>query len=122
MHDSAYREDKDRGAASGPGRPRNRCDRMAWAGAFGDLGTLVPFLVAYMCLVRPGAHGVPLALGLSCIRVSLEYRAPIAVQPMKASGTVAITRASGGPRGAPCPARVICGPRSLTFPGKDPPP
>ncbi len=26
----------------------NRFDRMEWAGAFGDLGTLIPFVVAYI--------------------------------------------------------------------------
>jgi hypothetical protein len=31
--------------------PRNRFDRMEWAGAFGDLGTLIPFIVAYLSVL-----------------------------------------------------------------------
>ena len=31
-----------------PGLQRNRFDRMEWAGAFGDLGTFIPFVVAYI--------------------------------------------------------------------------
>ena len=30
----------------------NRFDRMQWAGAFGDLGTLIPFVVAYITLFK----------------------------------------------------------------------
>ena len=30
----------------------NRFDRMEWAGAFGDLGTLIPFVVAYISLLK----------------------------------------------------------------------
>jgi hypothetical protein len=32
-------------------RSVNRFDRMEWAGAFGDLGTLIPFVVAYIAVV-----------------------------------------------------------------------
>ena len=31
-------------------QPANRFDRMEIAGAFGDLGTLIPFLVAYLAV------------------------------------------------------------------------
>jgi hypothetical protein len=30
----------------------NRCGRMEWAGPFGDVGTLIPFLVAYITLFK----------------------------------------------------------------------
>jgi hypothetical protein len=29
----------------------NRFDRMEWAGAFGDLGTLIPFVLAYVSVM-----------------------------------------------------------------------
>ena len=37
---------------------RNRFDRMEWAGAFGDLGTLIPFVVAYLSMLRLDPFGV----------------------------------------------------------------
>ena len=30
---------------------RNRFDRLEWAGAFGDLGTLIPFVLAYVSVM-----------------------------------------------------------------------
>jgi len=54
---------------------RNRFDRMEFAGAFGDLGTLVPFVVAYIGVLKMDPFGVLLAFGLSmrasCHRTSL---------------------------------------------------
>src|SRR5262245_28677223 len=35
-------------------RARNRFDRMEFAGAFGDLGTLIPFVVAYLGVLKDG--------------------------------------------------------------------
>ena len=37
------------------------------AGAFGDWGTLVPFVVAYIGVLRMDPFGVPLAFGLAMI-------------------------------------------------------
>lgn len=90
-------------------RPANRYDRMEWAGAFGDLGTLLPFLVAYVSLVRMDPHGVLVALGVSCIAAGLYYRAPIPVQPMKAIGTVAATQAGAITPGAVLVAGLATG-------------
>jgi hypothetical protein len=42
---------------------RNRFDRMEIAGAFGDLGTLVPLVVAYIGVLKMDAFGVLLAFG-----------------------------------------------------------
>ena len=39
----------------------NRYDRMEVAGAFGDLGTLVPFVVAYIGVLKMDPFGVLLA-------------------------------------------------------------
>src|SRR5262245_54961892 len=64
----------------------NRYDRMEIAGAFGDLGTLVPFVVAYIGVLRMDPSGVLLAFGLAMVVCGLVYRTPIPVQPMKAAG------------------------------------
>jgi len=78
----------------GTSRRRNRFDRMEWAGAFGDLGTLIPFLVAYISLFRIDAFGVVFAFGVTMIVVGIVYRTPFPVQPMKAIGAVATTQAA----------------------------
>ena len=33
-------------------KTKNRYNRLEWAGAFGDVGTLIPFVVAYMISVN----------------------------------------------------------------------
>jgi MFS superfamily sulfate permease-like transporter len=82
---------------------------MEWAGAFGDLGTLLPFFIAYVSLVRMDMHGVLVALGLSCVAAGLYYRVPVPVQPMKAIGTVAITQAAAITPGAVLVAGLATG-------------
>jgi MFS superfamily sulfate permease-like transporter len=72
----------------------NRYDRAEWAGAFGDLGTLLPFVVAYIAVVKMDPLGVLLTFGAAMIVVGLYYRTPMPVQPMKAIGAVAATQAS----------------------------
>ena len=72
----------------------NRFDRMEWAGAFGDLGTLIPFVVAYIAVVKVDPFGILLAFGLSMIVGGFFYRTPFPVQPMKAIGAVAATQAA----------------------------
>ncbi len=75
--------------------PRNRYDLQEIAGAFGDVGTLVPFVVAYLALVKMDAGGVLLGFGAAMIAAGLFYRTPIPVQPMKAIGAAAATQAAG---------------------------
>jgi hypothetical protein len=41
----------------------NRFNRMEWAGAFGDLGTLIPFVVDYISLLKVDPYGIPVASG-----------------------------------------------------------
>jgi MFS superfamily sulfate permease-like transporter len=72
----------------------NRYDRMEVAGAFGDLGTLVPFVVAYIGVLKMDPFGVLLAFALAMIVCGLVYRTPIPVQPMKAAGAIATTQAA----------------------------
>lgn len=61
------------------------------AGAFGDLGTLIPFLVGYLTITRMDPVGVLVAFGVSKIAAGLYFRSPIPIQPMKAIGTAAIS-------------------------------
>lgn len=72
----------------------NRFDRMEWAGAFGDLGTLIPFVVAYIGMVGMDPFGILFAFGIALIVCGAYYRTPMPVQPMKAAGAVAATQAA----------------------------
>jgi MFS superfamily sulfate permease-like transporter len=72
----------------------NRFDRMEWAGAFGDLGTLIPFVVAYIAVVKMPPFGVLFSMGVAMLASGLYYRTPFPVQPMKAIGAVAATQAA----------------------------
>lgn len=74
--------------------PANRFDRMEWAGAFGDLGTLIPFTVAYISLLKMDPYGILLAFGIAKIISGLYYKTPFPIQPMKAIGAVATTQAA----------------------------
>lgn len=67
---------------------------MEWAGAFGDLGTLIPFVVAYTAVVRMDPFGILFSFGIALIVSGLRYRTPFPVQPMKAIGAVAATQAA----------------------------
>jgi len=71
-------------------RPSNRFDRMEWAGAFGDLGTLIPFVVGYIAVLHMDPVGLLLAFGISKVASGLYYRTPMPIQPMKAIGGAAI--------------------------------
>src|SRR5262245_55003595 len=72
----------------------NRYDRMELAGAFGDLGTLVPFIVAYLAVLKMDPFGVLFAFGIAMVICGCLYRTPIPVQPMKAAGAIATTQAA----------------------------
>jgi hypothetical protein len=75
-------------------RVTNRFDRMEIAGAFGDLGTLVPFVVAYLAVLKMDPYGVLFAFGLAMVVCGFVYRTPMPVQPMKAAGAIATTQAA----------------------------
>src|SRR5947209_18044227 len=63
------------------------------AGAFGDLGTLIPFLVGYITISKMDPVGVLVGFGLFKIIVGLYFKTPVPIQPMKAIGTAAISHA-----------------------------
>ena len=72
----------------------NRYDRMEWAGAFGDLGTLIPFVVGYIGVLGMDPGAVLLPLGLAMVACGVYYRTPFPVQPMKAIAAIAITQSA----------------------------
>ncbi len=68
----------------------NDYNKMELAGAFGDLGTLIPFVVGYITLCKMDPLGILVAFGLFKIFVGLYFRTPVPIQPMKAIGGMAI--------------------------------
>ena len=71
----------------------NTYDLREFAGAFGDLGTLIPFVVGYITVSKMDPVGVLVAFGLFKIFAGLYFKTPVPIQPMKAIGTAAITHA-----------------------------
>lgn len=70
--------------------PPLRFDRLELAGAFGDLGTLLPIVVAMIFINRLSPSSVFLTFGLFYLVSGYYYRLPIPVQPLKAVGAIAI--------------------------------
>ncbi|MCL5264458.1 MAG: putative sulfate/molybdate transporter [Chloroflexi bacterium] len=68
----------------------NRYNRSEFAGAFGDLGTFIPFVVAYITVNKMDPLGILLSFGLFKVFVGLYFKTPVSVQPMKAIGGAAI--------------------------------
>ena len=75
-------------------RPVNKFGLSEWAGAFGDLGTLIPFVAAYIAILKMNPNGILVAFGVALIAVGFIYRTPFPVQPMKAIGASAVSQAS----------------------------
>jgi predicted benzoate:H+ symporter BenE len=71
----------------------NDYNKMEFAGAFGDLGTLIPFVMGYVTLNNMDPLGILVAFGIFKIFVGLYFKTPIPVQPMKAIGGMAIAHA-----------------------------
>jgi len=71
----------------------NNYNKMELAGAFGDLGTLIPFIVGYITLNKMDPLGILVAFGVFKIFVGLYFKTPIPIQPMKAIGGMAIAHA-----------------------------
>ncbi|MHB9098895.1 MAG: putative sulfate/molybdate transporter [Syntrophales bacterium] len=63
---------------------------MEWAGAFGDVGTLIPFVVAYITIVKVEPLGLLFMFGIALMASGFYYRTPLPIQPMKAIGAAAI--------------------------------
>ena len=71
-------------------RTKNRYGKMEWAGAFGDVGTLIPFVVAYITIVKVDPLGLLLMFGIALMASGFYYRTPLPIQPMKAIGAAAV--------------------------------
>ncbi len=71
-------------------RTKNLYNKMEWAGAFGDIGTLIPFVVAYITIVKVEPLGILFMFGICLLASGFYYRTPLPVQPMKAIGAAAI--------------------------------
>jgi predicted benzoate:H+ symporter BenE len=71
-------------------KTRNLYNKMEWAGAFGDVGTLIPFVVAYITIVKVDPLGLLFMFGISLLAAGFYYRTPLPIQPMKAIGAAAI--------------------------------
>jgi SulP family sulfate permease len=73
-------------------------DSWSWreaAGAFADLGVLVPIAVALIVTNGLSATAVLVPAGLLYLTVAALYRLPVAVQPLKAFGAIAIAKGLG---------------------------
>lgn len=68
----------------------NVYDRNELAGAFGDLGTFIPFVVGYITINHIDPVGILVSFGVWKILVGLYFKTPVPVQPMKAIGGAAI--------------------------------
>jgi hypothetical protein len=73
-------------------RPGNVYDLREASGAFGDLGTFVPFVVGYLAVTGLDPASILVPFGLAQIVVGLYYRTPLAVQPMKAIASAAVSQ------------------------------
>lgn len=69
-----------------------RFDRNELAGAFGDLGTVLPLIVGMILAARLDCASVLIMFGLMQIFTGLRYRIPMPVQPLKAMATLVIAQ------------------------------
>lgn len=71
-------------------KPKNIYTRLEWAGAFGDIGTLIPLLIAYITIVGVDPLGLLFTFGIFKIIAGFYYKTPVPIQPMKAIGAAAV--------------------------------
>jgi sulfate permease, SulP family len=88
--DRGSRAQQPEDVAAYPQPTAHRFDRVELSGAFGDLGTLLPIVVAMILINKLSPSSVFLAFGLFYIIAGYYYRLPIPVQPLKAVGAIAI--------------------------------
>jgi MFS superfamily sulfate permease-like transporter len=84
-------------------------------GAFGDLGTFVPFVVGYLAVTGLDPGNILVPFGLAQIAVGLFYRTPLAVQPMKAIASAAVSQPTVVTAGAIQAAGLFTGVLWLTL-------
>ncbi|MCU7862646.1 MAG: putative sulfate/molybdate transporter, partial [Candidatus Thiodiazotropha sp. (ex Lucinoma borealis)] len=62
------------------------------SGAFADLGTFLPIVIAVLTLQQIDPSGLFIGFGLFAIAVAVIYRRPISIQPMKVVAAVVISQ------------------------------
>jgi xanthine/uracil/vitamin C permease (AzgA family) len=72
--------------------PRLRFDRHELAGAFGDIGTDLPLLIALVATCGLDAASVFILFGLLQIATGLLYGIPMPVQPLKAMAAIMLAQ------------------------------
>ena len=74
--------------------PRSKLNRISGdlSGAFADLGTFLPIVIAVLALQQINPSGLFVGFGLFALAVALIYRRPIPVQPMKVVAAVVIAQ------------------------------
>nr|WP_320011964.1 putative sulfate/molybdate transporter [uncultured Desulfobulbus sp.] len=88
--------EKNQSVSEIPGSPddsskhRFSFNRMELAGAFGDLGTMLPIVIGMILLNGLSPTTVFLSFGLFYLISGIYYGLPIPVQPLKAVGAIAI--------------------------------
>jgi len=55
---------------------KNKFGKMEWAGAFGDLGTLIPYIVGYVTIAGIDALGILFTFGIFLIVSGFIYKTP----------------------------------------------
>jgi MFS superfamily sulfate permease-like transporter len=77
-------------------RGRVRFDRNEFSGAFGDIGTDFPLIVAMILIAKLDPASVLILFGVMQIFTGLTYGIPMPVQPLKAFAVIVITEKLGG--------------------------
>lgn len=62
------------------------------SGAFADLGTFLPIVIAVLALQKVDPSGLFIGFGIFALAVAAIYRRPIPIQPMKVVAAVVITQ------------------------------
>ena len=75
-----------------PSAPWLRFDRHELAGAFGDIGTDLPLLIALVSTCGLDAASVCIVFGLMQVATGLAYGMPMPVQPLKAMAAIMLTQ------------------------------
>lgn len=87
--------------------PRLRLSLREVGGAFGDLGTFLPYVISVLTVGGLASGGVLFGFGLFYLLTGAIFRLPIPVQPMKAVSAVIVT--AGLTPGAVAATGVILG-------------
>ncbi|MEQ1730374.1 MAG: putative sulfate/molybdate transporter, partial [Vicinamibacterales bacterium] len=72
--------------------PRLRFDRHEFAGAFGDIGTDLPLLIALIATCGLDAASVCIMFGVLQIATGVLYGIPMPVQPLKAMAAIMLAQ------------------------------